>query len=320
MKTKPIFLTIFLCILIGFQFAVERIKLEKPIEFHELLEKNNVFLGTCLSFDLADGYYYFLDKKYGTIFKVKENTGKLIKTISSKGQGPGEIQIGMNIRVRGNKIFVLDRGFNGIKIFDTEGKIIKEIKFTFGLGMANFDINEKDEIFLARFDTYNKKLISVYNLKGDKLRSLITAKNGDDVSRLSRNWYYYIRLDKTGNIYLLFYQDRKLAKYDRNGNFLWEKPVKNKILDKFTNRDELRGEGSTIHMTRALFSLDVTPKNNIVIGHVGGGCLFTADGNLKYEITDEGGRNLGYIKIMGDRLINLLVFGQIILIYPFKEE
>jgi hypothetical protein len=323
MKTKPIFLPIFLCILTVFQFAVERIKLSKPVEFEKLLEKNNVFLKMCLSFDAADGYFYFLDTKYGIIFKVEEKTGKLVKTISSEGQGPFELQNATAIRVIKNKIFVLDSGFNGIKIFDTEGNPVNEFKLNvvIGMGMGNFDVNDKEEIFLGRFDSQDKTLVKVFNVKGKKLRSMAPVKNDKNINQLSSSWYYYIRLDKDDNLYVLFHLMRKLAKYDKKGKLIWERKIKNELLDKYPDDYELRrGSESTIRMRTYILCIDTTPRGNIIVGHMGGGCMFSGSGELKRLITLDNGFEIRRVKVYKDRLINLSLFGEKICIYQYKEE
>jgi len=258
-----------------------------------------------------------LDSRYGSVFKVEEKTGKLVKTISSRGQGPAEIQLGTSIRVRNNKVFVLDSGFNGVKVFDTEGNILHEIKFTVVVGMRNIDVNEKEEIFVGRFDMEKNTLVRVYNLKGEYLRSLAPFKN---VDRVSKYWYYYIRLDKTGNIYILFYLSRILAKYDGKGNQLWEVPVKNEILNKYPTGYEITGKGKSRNISMDIFGIDVTPQNNIVVGHVNGGCLYSPDGRLKYIITSEKQYNIGIFRVLENRLMNCLIFGKYFKIYPFKEE
>ena len=321
MKKKQIWLATVLMIMAGFLSAVERIQLSKPVEFGKMLDKNNVFLKMCLSFDAADGYFYFLDSKFGTVFKVEEKTGKLVKTISSKGQGPFELQNATSMRVKNNKIFVLDGGFNGIKIFDTEGNNLNEIKLNVVISWRSIDVNDKEEIFLGRVDTEKKTLVSVFNAKGENLRSIVPVKKGVKINQLSPHWYYHIRLDKSGNVYVLFYLMRKLAKYSSKGNLIWEKSIKNEILDRYPNNDRVwRGSEKTVSLQMSVHNLDTTPGNNVVIGHIGGGCMFSGNGELKKLISFEDDSGLIHFRVLGDRLINLLLFGQEISIYKFKEE
>ncbi len=321
MKKKQIWLAIVFMVLGGFLSAVERIQLSNPVEFGKMLDKNNVFLKMCLSFDAADGYFYFLDSKFGTVFKVEEKTGKLVKTISSKGQGPFELQNATALRVKNNKIFVLDGGFNGIKIFDTEGNNLNEIKLNVVISWRSIDVNDKEEIFLGRVDTEKKTLVSVFNAKGENLRSIVPVKKLKKDNQLSPHWYYNIRLDKSGNIYVLFYLLRKLAKYSSKGSLIWEKPIKNEILDRYPNNDRVwRGFENTVRLRISVFNLDTTPGNNVVISHIGGGCMFSGNGELKKLITLDNGFSLNRVKLLKDRLINLTLFGERISIYHYKEE
>lgn len=304
-----------------FVFPIDKIILDNPLDFDELMEKKNVFLKMCLDFDAADGYFYFLDTRFGMIFKVEEKSGKLVKTLSGKGQGPFELIAAERIRVKNKKVFILDRGFNGIKVFDLEGNGLKEIKFNHGVGRATFDVNQKDEIFLGRIDMEIGTFVSVYNLNGERVQSLIPVPNIKDFNKQTMDWYYYLRLDNQDSIYLLFYLSRRLARYNRKGNLLWNQPVKNEILDAFPNRDSVkRTSKKSINIRSSVFSIEVSPGNNVIVGHRSGGCLFSPSGKPMAIIKTSVDHNLGRIKVFDGKLVNLLTFGNTINIYRFKEE
>lgn len=70
-------------------------------------------------------------------------------------------------------------------------------------------------------------------------------------------------------------------------------------------------------------------KNNVFVGHIGGGVFYSPEGVKKSILTAEitiegenytGPSNLMEVRISDGRLINLLVFGQMISIYKFVEE
>lgn len=317
-----IFIIIIFFSLTSFNYALETITLKNPIHFDRSLGRNNIFLKWCESFDAEGEFYYFLDSKYSIIFKVEKKTGKLIKTISSKGQGPFEIQHANYFRVRNGKIFVLDRGFNGIKIFDTSGKGINEIRIPLVLGDATIDVNEKNEIFIGRIDRENNALVAVYDVKGEKLRSIIPTHSGRKVNELDMELYYHIKLDFFDNIYIMFYLGRLLEKYDSNGRLLWSAPIENMLLNKWPkNEDVKRDKNNKIHTTFRIFGLNITPKNSVVIGHAGGGCIFSPDGKMKHLIKMESEIwPLNAFKIVGEKLINVAALGQHIYIYQFREE
>jgi hypothetical protein len=235
--------------------------------------------------------------------------------------------IPVSLRVRNNKIFVLDAGFNGIKIFDVEGKFINEIKLRSALmGRRNIDVNDKDEIFLGKINYKTQTRVSVFNVNGKNLRFLIPFKGKDrkkDRSKISR-YQYLLKLDNKGNIYLLYYMLRKLAKYDNKGNFLWESDIKNKILDQFPGDEFVKSRGKTVSKQWYVFSIDTLETNDVIVGHAGGGCVFSKDGKLKKlllvkeEINGkEYNVNLDLFKIRNNILMNILIDGKFIDYYKF---
>ena len=325
------------CVLIlnGASHAEDKIIFKDGVNFEQKLSDNNVFFKNCVDFDILpkNDIGFFLDQIYGMIFKVELSSGKLLKTISSKGQGPGELHFPVNLRVSNNKIFVLDNGFNGIIIFDLEGNIINSfrIRSTF-FGDRNLYVNEKNEIFVGKINTVANTMVAVYDLQGKELESLIQyQKDGkkDNTRESLMRKAYLINLDSKGNIYILFYILRKLAKYNRKGEMLWETEIKNEILDKFSTDDYFKIDKKKYTMRQSIFSLDITSRDEIVIGHAGGGCIFTSDGKMKKLVllNEKIGDNNEYyflnlqtFKIRGNMLINLLGYGKVIYKYQYKED
>ncbi len=322
MRSRKIWILVLLILLVGFNLAVEKIELTHPVKFERKLGRNNVFLKFCDFFDVENGFFYFLDRDFSVVFKVEQNTGKLVKTISSKGQGPKELQTPVNFRVRNKKIFVLDKGFNGVKIFDTEGNTINEFKMDFVIGERSIDVNDKEEIFLGRADRKNNSMVQVFDIDGKKLRSLIPLKGGKDITKYDKSWYYTIRLDKDSSIYVLYYMDRKLQKYDKYGKLLWERLIKNKLLDQFPNDGKVkRGKGTVYVNQRRIFGINVTPAGNVIVAHAGGGCMFSIDGKLINLLTTPNETwSLFQFKVFDDKLMNISGFGQNVYIYKFKED
>jgi hypothetical protein len=310
---------------------VEKIVLKGGTNFEEKLASNNVFFKYCRDFVLEpeNNLVYFIDRFYGQIFKVELNSGKLLKTISEKGQGPAQLHDPISMKIKNKMIFVFDRGFNGIKIFSVEGKLIKEFRLNTGtLGSGrNIDVNDQNEIFVGRIDSVDNTMVSIYDMTGRKVRSLIQFKKKDvSMAKISRH-QYLIKLDKKGNIYLLFYMMRKLAKYNNTGKLLWERDIKNEILDQYKKDEYVKMGKETISKRWYIFDLDVTNNNEIIVGHAGGGCMFDEDGNLKNLILTEiklDGKpiytNLGLFKIRGNVLMNILQLGKDIFHYKLEEE
>ena len=330
-----ILILIFLLLLSGSSSAVEKIIFKDGVNFEQKLSDNDVFFKNCSDFEILplNNIGFFLDEEYGMIFKVELSSGKLLKTISSKGQGPGELHIPISLRVRNNMIFVLDNGFNGIKIFDLEGKFVNSFRIGSTLfGNRNIYVDEKNEIFVGKINTLANTMVTVYDLKGKELESLIQYQkdNKRDNTRESlMRKLYLINLDSKGNIYILYYLFRKLIKYNRKGEMLWETKIKNEILDKYPNDDYANMDEKKYNLRYSIFNLDVTNSDEIVVGHAGGGCVFTTDGKMKKLIllSEKIGDNNEYhsinletFKIRGNMLMNLLVFGKMIYNYQYKED
>jgi len=325
MKKTVLLLALFLAAfnLLSSESKVEAIMLKEPIDFGAKLLKNNIFFKKCKSFDWEDGFFYFLDTKFGTVFKVDDKTGKLQKTIATRGQGPAQLQQATAIRVKDKKIYILDNGFGGFKIFDTEGKLLKETKLTVALKRYVSDVNDKGEIFLGRFDKKQNTLINVYDISGKKLRAIAPVPKPQKVpkNKISQYWYYHARLDHEDNLYLLFYAYRKLAKYNQKGELLWEIDIKNELLDSAPKDDGIiKNPNKTISMNSYIVDFDITPNGNIVIGHYKGGSLYSAEGKLKNIIAIDKKKSLMQLRIFGERLVRLTFWGEPVEIYKFTDK
>ncbi|MCP5046728.1 MAG: hypothetical protein GY940_06125 [bacterium] len=299
-------------------FPVTTIKLKGDDGYLEKLLDNNIYLKRIWDIDHENGNLYFLDRKYSKVFKVDFKTGKLIKTLFRRGQGPSELMIPASFKVKNNKVFVLDQGFNGIKIMDVNGKFVNEFKIRGMVGMRNLDVNDKGEIFVATYDSTAGTYISVYDMKGNLLRSLI--KLGNDTGKRLRleRIHYRVGLDNKGNIILLFLVTRELKKFDANGKLLWATKVNNKILEPFVGKDDVKAVSGTIRTNWSVFDLNVMDNNHIMVGHANGGCLYNPEGVLTHLLLLDPLANLGLFDIVGDQLVNVLVWGRVIYVYDFK--
>jgi hypothetical protein len=271
---------------VGFSHAVEKKTYKDGLDFEAKLSANNVFLKECydLEFFPAKNVAFFLDKTFAMIFKVELSTGKLLKTISNRGEGPFELKAPVCFQVKNNMVFVLDMGLNAIKIFDIDGKRINEFRLRRSLDyQTKICVNAKNEIFIGMIDSQKKTMVTVYDMKGNELRSFIRYKE----EKKSKNYmtdltnYYSIYMDSKENIYVLYYFLRKLAKYTKNGDFVWETKIKNELLDQYPNNDGVKWNGKQYQDTSHLSNMDITANNEIVLGHAGGGCVFGEDGKLK---------------------------------------
>lgn len=275
-------------------FSVEIITLEKEIDIGKKLEENGIFVKHMYGFDFDDSYLYLADSKYGTILKVDLYSGKLLQTISSKGQGPGELEEPVQVIEKNNKLYVFD-GWNKISIFTKDGKYISSFHTmalfapTY-LFLPPFAVNDKGEIFLAVPDLKENKLVVVYDEKtGKKIRSII---NGDfkieekpDI-QFRRKCFYGIRIDKEGNIYLLYPGQEKIKKFKKNGKLVWEREIVEHELLKRMKKEHGEKIGG-VH------GFDVTDNGVVFISYSGG---YVLDKNGKLFALLEGINTLIRVK------------------------
>ena len=81
-----------------------------------------------------DGSLFILDNDAGHVAVVGPD-GEFVRTISNKGEGPGELNQPLGLAVLGDgRIAVNDMG-RGIKVFDRDGESLQEAGFTFETGM-----------------------------------------------------------------------------------------------------------------------------------------------------------------------------------------
>jgi len=299
-------------------FPQEYFVLKDEEDYLEKLTDNEVYFGIIRDIEYDNGLLYFLDFKYCKVIVVDFKSGKLKRTLFSRGQGPYELMNPMSLKVKNNKIFVLDQGFNGIKIVDLDGKPVNEFKTAGMVGRRNIDINDKDEIFVGEYNTPGKTYVSVYDLKGQKQRSIIKIAPGDKLPLQRID--YKIMLDQAGNILVLFVAPRELMKFNTKGEFTWEIKIKNKILDKWPNEDGVRvsSEGA-INVRSSLFDMIRIKNNKILLGHIYGGCIIDENGKLTTLIESKSAHNIQMVEVIDDQLINVLVFGNYIYLYNIKE-
>ncbi len=279
--------------------------LKKEKDYLETLIDKEIFCKLIEDIEYDNGALYLLDSQLCRVFVVGLNTGKLIRTLFRRGQGPNELMMPMSLKVRDNKVFVLDQGFNGIKICDLEGKPLKEFKTRGMTGRRNIDVNDKNEIFVAEYNSQENTYVTAYTWQGEKIRSLV--KIGPPGSKLDlQRSSYKIRIDGEGNILLLFPVLRELKKFSPTGDMVWETGIKNKVLDlKKEDDDGVKvTETGAMNTSISVFDFIVTKSNNIVVGHAYGGCIIDKNGKLTSLITFEPVGGLFLFEIAGDKIIN----------------
>jgi len=257
------------------------LKCENRVDFMEKMESNNLFPGRINDIDVDnENNFYLLQKKYCSILKVDPNTGKLIKTISSKGQGPQELMQPITLKVKNGMIFVADGGFGGVKIFDsTNGNLIKAFK-TNHTEINWLDVNRQNEIYVL--ESSGNPIISVYNTEGEKIRKAleIPLKKKNDRMEFWTNMNARFVLDSQDNVIALFGFLNKLRKFSKDGALLWERKIENKLLEEVPWEPPRYGEKGQLHCNAVAFDLDIDNEDNIIVGQVGGAAFYNKNGSM----------------------------------------
>jgi hypothetical protein len=299
----------------GKNLPVVNLQEKDVFDFSSRLDENEVFLRNIFGFDYDGHHVYYLDNHFCTIFKVELESFKLVKTISSKGQGPGELSIVIGLSCKNGKLYVADVGFGGIKIFDTEGKFLKQFKvigLSFGFGMITkyiIDVSDDEEIYVRCNVIGNGTLISVYDKNGRRLRGLIPAEGNSEkvyLSSLMKNQLIFT-LDNSGHIIVLFTKLGKLQKYDKQGKLLWSRDILKELPKKERNEEKFKKLKGGIRGAVNFLGLAVLEDNRIFASGVFTGVLLSEKGTvIGLFKSPEGKGGFGYLLFWkGSRLIGM---------------
>ena len=198
-----------------------------------------------------------------------------------------------------------------MKIFEKNGKLVKEFKTRSSSRNFGIDVNRKNKIFLKQHSSDGSPNISVYNMKGERLYEFVKFQVGEDERReyvLNDNFIF--KLDSEENMVVLFLVKKLLKKFNRNGELLWEKEVKNRIMDEYNLDSNVRfNPNGTINIQSSVFDMDIDEKNNIYVGHVGGGAVFDKNGKLINLIDFEPIGQLNQFLLYDNKLLQIVVWG-----------
>jgi hypothetical protein len=92
-----------------------------------------------VAFDAADNLYV-LDSGAGQV-QVYAPDGRYVRSIGSKGRGPGELHRAMQVAVTtGGKVVVSDLGQRGFSVFAADGTFERLVPFEVGRGVAGLEL------------------------------------------------------------------------------------------------------------------------------------------------------------------------------------
>lgn len=289
-KVLMVIVAIFLSSLL---LAVKDITLdEKDIfDLEKTFDENEIFFKSAGGIETdGHGNLYYLATERAIILKVDLKTFKLVQAISSKGQGPGQLNYPFCMRIKDDKIFVWDMGFGGIKIFDLDGTIIKEFRFhalssiVFGL-YNEIDFSTKKQIYSRHIDGENGRMISVFDLNGKLLRQLIPMKF--DRGKNTKQWflesYFNFLLDSRDNIIMLLNKKGVLKKYNPDGNLIWTSDLYTDLPKNVRVRKKFKvnkSKGVSISYTQDFVSLCLLDDDKIFVSGVKIGMVYDKFGKL----------------------------------------
>jgi hypothetical protein len=306
-------------------FPAERIILKdaESIDFLEKMESHDYFFKKIMGVDIDDEKnLYFLDAHLCTILRVDGKTGKLINSISRRGQGPGEVHFPFGIRVRNNMVFVTDAGFSGVKIFEKNGKLVKEFKTKSSALHFHLDVNKKNQIYVKQGSSDGSPNISVYNINGKLLRELVKfpVKPGDRRGHLLNSQFVF-KLDKEENLVVVFLLKKIIKKFNGKGELLWERKIQNEVYDKFKTDSKISFKpNGAIYFSTSIFGMDIDDNNNIVVGHLGGGIVYDEHGHVIHLIEFDPPGQLNQFLLFDHKLLHIIILGRRINIFDFNLE
>jgi hypothetical protein len=302
-------------------FAVEKIvlKTSESIDFLEKMESHDYFYKKVNDIDIDDeNNFYFLDYHFGTILRVDGNTGKLINHISRRGQGPAELQHAKSIKVMNNMVFVSDSGFQGIKIFEKNGKLINEFKIRSRAYGFHIDVDRRNKIFIKQRSPDGSPCIAVYNSKGEYLTEFVKFRvEAGDRKSLLLNRTFIFQLDNEGNVVVIFNLRKLVQKFSGKGILLWEKSIKNDVIAKFNTDTKISFDRGAVRYQSGVFDMDINAQNNIVVGHSGGGVIYDKYGNTIRLIEFDPAANLNQFRLYANKLLKISLRGRSVNIYKF---
>lgn len=125
------------------------------------------------------GNIYILDRKESMI-KVFDSKGKYVRTIGKKGQGPGEVNQPVGIRITPNNELLVEDVFNQrLAVFALDGKFLKNVSTAKALGLAGIAVDSQGNIIGQQVVPSENKLIREVKKYGSDLNPLFTIVSSD---------------------------------------------------------------------------------------------------------------------------------------------
>jgi len=201
----------------------------QPVRLYPAVGDETVFFKTVPEVVVDDQEnVYALDNMNMTIYKMSRE-GKHIKNIGQRGEGPGDLKWPTHIRIKGDRLFVIDSV--ALSVFSTDGRFIQ--RFRVFNRIEHFDFLGEN-LVLNEFS--NDGLFRLYTCEGKRLLSFGKKYSIDYGLFKGYSQYEIDGTVNTGkvlgdgeNTYFLSYVFGEIFKFDAGGNLV--KKVKLDGLD-----------------------------------------------------------------------------------------
>lgn len=318
MKEARLFLTLAALFLICESTRGQQIEVIQGRSMNGTIEKSDTFIKRMEDIEWYKDSLYMLDSNNGQIIEIDVHNGNRIRTISQKGQGPGDLMTPCRIRVRNQKIFVLDEGNLTLKIFSLSGDLIGQIKsnaFNNPFYYKTFDVNNSDEVFFPEINKEKGTLIGVYSVAGLKIADLVSCPIDDkDYPANVNRSFYGIGVDPEGAFYLNFPLLNEVWRCANDGKILWKIKIENALINKAPEKPGARvSEKGNLAMSTFMRGMEITGKGNAFIGHYQGGCLVNKQGVtervIAFQTQDEESQKWNNVALAIYRVHDNLIIG-----------
>jgi len=264
---------------------------------------------------------YLLNPKYGNVIVLDLNTGSLIKTISSKGQGPYELGEPRSFKIKNDKLYIADDLYGGVKIFSTEGEFVRSFKVNrLSSYCWRIDVDDLGNIYVPYFNFNEKKSVLILNESGEVKKAIITNPfmNADKSLEMFKNLIFDFAIDPNLDIIIVYPLQRKIKKYNNNGFLQWEKVIPIENIPKNWPKEITVSPDGSVSRSPLIGKIYLNNRGDMIVSTIDRLIRFNGNGQI---ISNIFGLDLGYeIKWHNEKIIAYSVFGEGIEIFKFKEE
>jgi hypothetical protein len=212
---KKIFIAITLILCIQPFYGRQGIRTLKEINSFGGLQSDLFFFITDIDTDENENIY--ITDSIDCCIKKIDGKGNLICKAGRKGQGPGEFQYPVLIKVFKNNVYVVDQSRPGISVFSKDLKYKNMIIYPYPI--YDLQILSNDEIILNSIISKKIPPIVKINMKGDIL-------NGEKkIDGVTNEWWKSagkLAVDKKDDIYFISSFENSLIKCDYKLNIIWK--------------------------------------------------------------------------------------------------